>query len=164
MFLCIHDLVELTGGQLRAAAMPPLAGAWVQISRIVIDVPLVEPGDLFWRLTDAGGDAELAYLRGAVAVVGDGRLIEPWPGTFSLAVEDAVAALDQLVTAIAAGDMRVAPGRFSSLDEATEESSSNPPELKVLQLCGAERVDIYPLTCGQSAKDLSGDRCRRRAA
>lgn len=182
MLLCVHDLVELTGGQLLAAAMPPLAGAWVQVPRIVLEASLVEAGDLFWCLDDDRCDADLAYLRGAVGVVSAGRAV-PWPGTFSLQVPDAVSALDRLVEALMSGDIQLAPSRFSVADEADaaadlgnddsawpavendhEESPFEAPELKVLQLFGAGGVDINPPTCGQSAKGLAARRCRRRAA
>jgi hypothetical protein len=183
MFLCIHDLVELTGGRLQVASMPPLAGAWVQVPRIVLDVSLVESGDLFWCLTDAGCDADLAYLHGAIGVVCADRVVEPWPGTFSLLVEDSVATLERLVAAVLAGELQESPSRFSSADEAgmaaqamgddasaasavdgAKESSRDAPELKVLQLWGTQGVDIYPSTCGRSAKGHSALRCRRRAA
>jgi hypothetical protein len=182
MFFCFQDLVSVTGGQLSAASMPPLAGAWVQIARIVLDAPLVEAGDVFWCVDDQPGQVELAYLRGALAVVSDRRSVHPWPGTFSLFVEDSVAALDRLVTAIQQGGMKLAPERFSAatLDDfeahvapmsegsggseaAAEESVRQSSELKVLQLCRGKRVDIYPPTCGRSAEAFA-DRCRRRAA
>lgn len=181
MFLNIHDLVQFTGGHLRLASMPHVDGAWVQVPRIVLDSRLVEQGDLFWRVDPQECDTQLAYLRGAIGVVSDGRQIEPWPGTFCLQVADAIASLERLVEALQAGQTAEIPERFlpaepayQPADEAiagrispaseppapaVEETFSELPDLKVLQLPGPRGIANFPLTCGQLAA-----RCRRRAA
>lgn len=162
MFLSIHDLVRFTAGQLRLAAMPHVDGAWVQVPRIVLDSRLVERGDLFWRVEPQNCDTQLAFLRGAVGIVTDGRPVEPWPGTFCLQVTDAVASLERLIEALQAGEAAEIPERFLpevAAAEAGEESFQEPPELKVLQLPARGGIANFPLTCGQLAA-----RCRRRAA
>jgi hypothetical protein len=181
MFLNIHDLVRFTAGQLRLAAMPHVDGAWVQVPRIVLDSRLVERGDLFWRVEPQDCDTQLAFLRGAIGIVTDGRQVEPWPGTFCLHVADSVAALERLVWAVQTGIMAEIPERYVLPAEPTEleagaiagtigprevvdfadldESSPESAELKVLQLPARGGIANFPLTCGQVAK-----RCRRRAA
>jgi hypothetical protein len=181
MFLSIHDLVQFTGGHLRLAAMPHVDGAWVQVPRIVFDSQLVERGDLFWQVDPHDCDTQLAYLRGAIGVVTDGRQVEPWPGTFCLLVTDAVRSLEQLVEALQSGQAAEIPGRFlpeevgdelpdeaiagrispasETASPAAEESFQETPELKILQLSGKRGVANFPPTCGQLAA-----RCRRRAA
>jgi hypothetical protein len=181
MFLSIHDLVQFTAGQLRLAAMPHVDGAWVQVPRIVLDSRLVERGDLFWRVDPLDCDTQLAFLRGAIGVVTDGRHVEPWPGTFCLHVADAVAALETLIEALQSGQTAEIPERFLpqvAVDEvefeaiagkispaqgqpsdASQESFQEVPELKVLQLPARGGTATFPLTCGQLAA-----RCRRRAA
>lgn len=162
MFLSIHDLVQFTAGQLRLAAMPHVDGAWVQVPRIVLDSRLVERGDLFWRVEPQQCDTQLAFLRGAVGIVTDGRPVEPWPGTFCLQVPDAVASLDRLIEALQSGEVAEIPERFLpdiAAEEAAEESFQELPELKVLQLPARGGTANFPLTCGQLAQ-----RCRRRAA
>jgi hypothetical protein len=149
MHLCLIDLVELTGGKLQLAAMPPLEGTLAPIRRIVLSPDLIRPGDVYWRLAGQPGDMEAAFLGGALGVVIPGRPIEPWPGRFSLQVDDPVAALRCLVEHLAAFE---------------EQSSRNSPELKVLQLCAATRVDIPPSACGRSAEGQKPSRCRRQAA
>jgi len=130
MDLCLHDLVRLTGGQLRLAAMPPRDGHLTLLQRIVLSAEAACSGDLFWCLARQSCNIELAYLRGALGVVTAGRPVEPWPGRFSLQVDDPVACLERLIEALAGGRQF-----FDDL-----------PELKVLQLCAAGGVDIYPPT------------------
>lgn len=162
MFLNLHDLVRFAAGQLRLAAMPHVDGAWVQVPRIVLDSRLVERGDLFWRVEPQDCDTQLAFLRGAIGIVTDGRPVEPWPGTFCLQVADAVASLERLVEALQSGEAAEIPERFLpeiAAEETVEESFQELPELKVLQLPARGGTANFPLTCGQLAK-----RCRRRAA
>jgi len=148
MNLCLHDLAELTGGRLRFASMPPRDGELALVPGIVLSAEGVGPGDIFWCLERRAGNVELAFLRGALGVVAAGPPIEPWPGGFSLMVNDPAKCLEFIASRFAAG----------------EQSFRNRPELKVLQLCAASRVDIYPSTCGQSAKGQWARRCRRQAA
>ena len=186
MFLSIHDLVQITAGQLRLAAMPPLEGAWVQVPRIVLDSRLIERGDLFWQVEPQDCDSQLAFLRGAVGVVTDGREVEPWPGTFCLQVANAIESLAELIDALQMGRLAQIPERFlpelpaaetasdaiaGSISpaagravEAAEETSQELPELKVLQLYGSGGIANFPPTCGQSAKGQLAARCRRKAA
>jgi hypothetical protein len=148
MKLCLHDLGQLTGGKLRLASMPPREGELAAIGRIVLAVGDVCEGDLFWCLSQEACDVQLAFLRGALGVACAGLPIEPWPGRFSLHVDNAEVCLKRLIDGLP---------RF-------QQSSINSPELKVLQLCAARRVDIYPPTCGRSAKNGLVRRCGRRAA
>jgi hypothetical protein len=164
MQLCLHDLAELTGGKLRLAAMPPREGelAWVQ--RFVLNANAAGEGDVYWCLGRLDGAAELAFFRGALGVVVADRQIEPWPGRFSLLVDDPAAALQRLVEALI---RRESAGNWPLAVAASpekEETSSNPPELKGLQLCAGWGVDIYSPTCGQSANEQKFRGCRRRAA
>jgi hypothetical protein len=155
MNLCLLDLVQLTGGQLRLAAMPPRDGELAALGKIVLDAAVIQPGDVFWCLACPACDVEMAFLRGAMGIVISQRSVEPWPGRFCVLVEDAVAALARVIEG-----MR---------DQESEEFGVEGPELKVLQLSGESRVDIYPPTCGrvtkgQTAKGQLDRRCRRRAA
>ena len=149
MNLCILDLVQHTSGQLQLAAMPPREGELTALGRIVTRAADVQPGDVYWCWECGKASIEEAFLRGALGVVHAQRRVEPWPGRFCLQVDDPVAALARLVE-----------GKLSQ----PQESSDNSPELKVLQLCDAAGADIYPSTCGQSAKGELARRCRRRAA
>ena len=166
MFLSIQDLVQLTHGQLRLAAMPHVDGAWVQVPRIVLDSRLIERGDLFWRVEPQECDTQLAFFRGAIGLVTDGRPVEPWPGTFCLQVRDAVDSLQRFVDALQTGQAAEIPERYLPIEsfpeavaEPTEESFAEWRELKILQLPARGGTANVPLTCGQVAK-----RCRRRAA
>jgi len=161
---CLFDLAHITGGDLRLAAMPPVGGDLTPVRRIVIDPAATRPGDVLWCLADRPCDAELAFLRGALGVVASGRHIEPWPGCFSLQVVDPVAALERLVAQFIRHQMAAAHAETDEISEAAKEFVANSPELKVLQLCDSSRGDIYPLTCGQSAKGHAARRCRGRAA
>ena len=118
MNICLIDLAELSGGKLQLAIMPPLDGVLARVRRIVLSPDVVGPGDVYWRLAGQPGDTEAAFLRGALAIVTAGRPIEPWPGRFSLQVDDPVAALRRLIEQL---------GAFE------KQSSRNGPELKVLQ-------------------------------
>jgi hypothetical protein len=149
MNLSLHDLAELTGGELRLAATPPRDGELTLVKRFVLTAETAGAEDVFWCLARHACNVELAFLRGALGVVSAGRAIEPWPGRFSLQVDDSVEALRRLVAGLSVG---------------WEQSFNDPPELKVLQLCAAGGVDIYAPTCGQSAKGHWARRCRRQAA
>jgi hypothetical protein len=156
MNLCILDLAELTGGRLRLAAMPPREGELAAVERICLAADEARPGDVFWCLAGGGCDFDLAFLRGALGVVGS-RQIEPWPGRFSLAVDNPALALERLF----AGLLR----RSELLTPASgEESLPESPELKTLQLPGQGAIAIFPPTCGQSAGGPGARRCRRTAA
>jgi len=152
MNLCVVDLAELTGGQLQLAAMPPSAGELAQVERICLAADEVQPGDVFWCLGGGPCDFDLAFLRGALGVVGC-RPVEPWPGRFSLIVADPASALERLVSGLL--------GRTAA---AEQESFADCSELKDLQLPGAGATAIFPPTCGQDGKRRANQRCRRTAA
>lgn len=167
--LNVHDLVEFTGGKLSLARLPPLDGVCGAVPRVVLDSLLVERGDVFWCINPQSCDSQLAYLRGAIGVV-SGRAIEPWPGTFSLLVDDAVAALGRLVDAVQALPATIPPDLESAaLDAefasgaALQKNSHEIEELKVLQLPAVLGIANFPHTCGQSAEGQVAPRCRRAA-
>lgn len=150
MPFCLADLATIVHGRLHLGPMPPVAGEWTAIGRIALDSRLVVPGDLFWRLPGLGwqsaGSAQHALCRGAAGVVAPAADVAAWPGAFCLEVENPVAALERLV---------------DWLDEQAAER--NCLELKDLQLCRYQGLDITPPTCGRP----SGERlrsCGRRAA
>ena len=146
MQLCLHDLAELTGGKLRLAAMPPREGELARVQRFVLNANAAGEGDVYWCFGGRDCSAELAYIRGALGVIVADRQLEPWPGRFSLLVDDPVAALQRLVKSLirqeAVEDWPVAV----AFTPAKKETSSNPPELKGLQLCAGWGVDIYSPT------------------
>src|SRR5207244_2282299 len=80
MRLCLLDLAHATGGTLRLAAMPPRDGDLARVRRIVLWPEAAGEGDIFWCFGGHGCDAELAFLRGALAVAMSQPSIEPWPG------------------------------------------------------------------------------------
>ncbi len=90
--LCVGDLVRITGGRLRLASLPPLAGEFEPVRRIVTEMSDVAEGDVYWARPAARGVAaecvEEAYARGALGVVVVGRRVEPWAGRFVLEVND----------------------------------------------------------------------------
>ena len=131
MNLCLQDLAELTGGEIKFASMPPLAGELTPIDRILLKPTTIEPGDLFWCLAANRCDIEQAFFRGAIGVVCTNRAANPWPGRFVLLVNDPFQALQSLVEGLA-----------EQLALATEEVfRPDRSELKVLQLCANHRAD-----------------------
>jgi hypothetical protein len=163
MPLCLVDLVQLAGGRLRLAAMPPLDGELTIVRRIVLDPTLAGPGDLFWCLGTGGCDAELAFLNGALGIVGAASC-EPWPGRFCLQVDNPIEALRRLVEGLNHGFFDDAEFALSAGNPRGKESFSDPQELKVLQLCGSTPGAIYRPTCDARSESQSSRRCRRRAA
>lgn len=150
MSLCLIDLAELVDGTLHFGPMPPREGEWTAIERIVLDSRLVQPGDVFWRLPGLPGQTpcslQHALFRGAAGVVAAGASTAPWPGAFCVEVEDPIAALSRLVDWL-----------------AENKTWRNPSELKVLQLCRYQGLDITPPTCGRVAQEHSRSRCQRAA-
>jgi len=164
MRLCLQDLVHLTSGKLRFAAMPPRDGELAGIGRIVLSAELANPGDVFWQIVAERGNVELAFLRGALGVVTAGPLSEPWPGCFLLQVEDPLAGL-AAVGQLFLTAMNPAPHRSESAELTPgEKSCPDSSELKVLQLCGLRGADISPPTCERLAVSQFHRRCRRQAA
>jgi len=154
MHLCLYDLAEITRGELRLAAMPPRERELTPVGKIVLSAAAVTSGDIYWDLAGRAGDLELAFLRGALGAVTADRRVEPWPGRFCLEVSDPAGALAGVIDCL----------REAATEMAGEESGAEFPELKVLQLYAAWGVDIYPSTCGRSAKGRLARRCRRQAA
>jgi UDP-N-acetylmuramyl pentapeptide synthase len=120
---CIGELAEIVGGALRLGLLPPLAGPFEPIRRIVVESREAGPGDVYWALAATGYQgaylAEDAYLRGALGVVASGRHVEPWAGKFSLHVPDANAAL-QRFAAFASRNVRRRPVRQVEEENSTE--------------------------------------------
>ena len=154
MKLCLQDLIELTRGELKLAAMPPLEGELTPIERIMLRPDSIESGDLSWCLAAERCDIELAFLRGAVGVVCSNWTVEPWPGRFVLVVDDTIAALEQTVEGISE----------QLAFQATEEFSHHPAELKDLQLCATRATDIPSPTCGRLVRGRWAKPCQRHAA
>jgi len=153
MKICLQDLVELTGGEVKFASMPPLAGELTPINRILLKPSAIEPGDVFWCLTANRCDVELAFFRGAIGVVCTDRAANPWPGRFVLLVDDPIAALQSLVEGLA---------EQLSLG-AAKVFAPEPSELKVLQLYASQRADNSSPTCERSLRSRQV-KCRRQAA
>jgi UDP-N-acetylmuramyl pentapeptide synthase len=155
MPLCLADLATIVHGRLHFGPMPPVSGEWTAIGRIALDSRLVEAGDLFWRLPglpgQSAGSTQHALFRGAAGVVTTSAEVSAWPGSFCLEVENSFAALARLV---------------DWLDESRQVEQDAERiylELKDLQLCRYQGLDITPPTCGRP----SGERirsCSRRAA
>jgi UDP-N-acetylmuramyl pentapeptide synthase len=108
MQLSIGELASVVGGQLCLGALPPLAGEYEPVRRIVVECQEVAPGDVYWGLVRPGFDgsrlADTAFMRGALGVVVGGRHVEPWAGRFSIVVPDANGALKQLAQCLRAGE------------------------------------------------------------
>ncbi|HEY2881603.1 MAG TPA: UDP-N-acetylmuramoyl-tripeptide--D-alanyl-D-alanine ligase [Pirellulales bacterium] len=100
MLLTLAQLRDITGGRLRLAAMPPRHGETTHVGPITTDSRRVQPDMVFWGLQgprfDGSCFAEDALVRGASGVVVGGRDVEPWPGHWSLTVDDGLAALTNL--------------------------------------------------------------------
>lgn len=100
MRLSIGELATAVHGKLCLGSLPPLAGQFEPVRRIVVESRRVQQGDVFWALAVPGLDgahtAEDALLRGALGVVVSGRHVEPWAGRFCIQVPDANLALAEL--------------------------------------------------------------------
>lgn len=81
------------------ATLPPRHGEDTQVRHVSTDSRLVRKGQVFWGLAgsrfDGAAFAEQAFARGACGAV-VGRYVRPWPGCWSLQVDDATAALTRL--------------------------------------------------------------------
>ncbi|MEO8495496.1 MAG: hypothetical protein ABI614_10535 [Planctomycetota bacterium] len=99
--LCIAELSEIIEGGVTLGAMPPLAGLFEPVGRVVIDVREIRNRDVFWTFGSqsqhACYQADEAFARGALGVVVTGRRIEPWAGKFCVNVADSVAALHRMM-------------------------------------------------------------------
>jgi UDP-N-acetylmuramoyl-tripeptide--D-alanyl-D-alanine ligase len=98
--LTLQKLHEIVGGRLRLATLPPRHGENALVEHVVTDSRHVNKGDVFWGLSGARFDgasfAEEAYARGAAGVVAGGKYVQPWPGCWSLQVEDGQKSLHEL--------------------------------------------------------------------
>ena len=98
---CIAELGEMVDGQVQLAVMPPLAGRFEPIGRVVVDSREVEPRDVLWafaaREEQRFAFVDQAFSRGALGVVLNGRRMEPWAGKFCVTVPDLAAALHRLM-------------------------------------------------------------------
>jgi len=98
--LKLKQLHEIVGGRLRLATLEPRHGESAAIGNIVTDSRLMRRGDVFWGLPgtrfDGSHFASDAFARGAEGAVVGKRYVQPWPGCWSLEVDDAQRALVQL--------------------------------------------------------------------
>lgn len=80
--------------------MPPLAGEFEPVRRVVTEMGEVGEGDVYWATPPvpglAAGCVEEAFARGALGVVVAGRRVEPWAGRFVLEVNDSAQKLGDL--------------------------------------------------------------------
>ena len=67
MHLCLQDLADLTGGQLRLSQMPPRDGHLELVQRFVLQADDAREGSVYWCFDGRQCAAELAYLRGSHA-------------------------------------------------------------------------------------------------
>jgi UDP-N-acetylmuramoyl-tripeptide--D-alanyl-D-alanine ligase len=100
--MTVKKLHETVGGRLRLDMLAPPRGEDAPIGRIVTDSREVRAGDVFWGLAgtrlDGAGFAAEAYSRGATGAVVGKKYVQPWPGCWSLEVEDAQQALNELAS------------------------------------------------------------------
>jgi UDP-N-acetylmuramoyl-tripeptide--D-alanyl-D-alanine ligase len=98
--LTLKQLHEITGGRLRLATLPPRHGELARVRHVVTDSRQARRGDVFWGLPgtqiDGSHFATEAYARGAEGVVVGRKYVQPWPGCWSLEVDDSQRALEQL--------------------------------------------------------------------
>ena len=98
--LTLSKLHEIVGGRLRLATLAPRHGDAARVGRIVTDSRQVHSGDIFWGLAgtrfDGASFATEAYSRGATGAVVGKKYVQPWPGCWSLEVDDAQQSLRQL--------------------------------------------------------------------
>jgi hypothetical protein len=164
LMLCLADLAELIEGRLHFGPMPPVAGAWTRIGRIALDSRLVERGDLFWRLPglpwQTGCCTQHALFCGAAGVVAAAADVAAWPGSFCVEVEDPVAALARLVDWLDGPRSARRGGESAGSFHPAEQKCL---ELKDLQLCRYQGLDITPPTCGRPGSERVRS-CGRRAA
>lgn len=106
--LCIAELSEIIEGSVSLGTMPPLAGLFEPIGRIVVDVREIRNRDVLWtfesRSKQAYYQVEDAYARGAMGVVVGGRRIEPWAGKFCVNVSDLIGAFHRLMRCVRCQD------------------------------------------------------------
>ncbi|MCA9119108.1 MAG: hypothetical protein H6822_23195 [Planctomycetaceae bacterium] len=122
--LCIAELSEIVEGSVSLGAMPPLAGLFEPIGRIVVDIREVQRRDVFWtfeaKTKHACYQTADAYARGALGTVVVGRRIEPWAGTFCISVADSIGAFHRLMRCLRSKDGGW-PAAIFGQDESTQE-------------------------------------------
>ena len=98
--LTVRKLHEIVGGRLRLATLAPRHGEAAGVGPIITDSRQVQPGDVFWGLAgtrfDGASFAAEAYSRGATGAVVGKKYVQPWPGCWSLEINDAQQSLHQL--------------------------------------------------------------------
>lgn len=122
--LCIAELSEITEGSVSLGAMPPLAGLFEPIGRVVVDVRELQARDVLWTFESQSKytyyQTEDAYARGATGVVTVGRRIEPWAGKFCINVADSIGAFHRLMRCLRT-DKGSWPAAAFGQDETTQE-------------------------------------------
>ena len=122
--LCIKELGEIINGSVSLGAMPPLAGLFEPVGRIVVDVREVRNRDVLWTFESTSHSAcyqvDDAFSRGAAGIVMSGRRIEPWAGKFCVNVADSVAALHRMMRCVRADDGTWPPTVFGQDDAMRE--------------------------------------------
>ncbi|HUG70992.1 MAG TPA: hypothetical protein VMM76_24800 [Pirellulaceae bacterium] len=122
--LCIAELSEILEGSVSLGAMPPLAGLFEPIGRVVVDVRGIRNRDVLWTFESRTEHAyylvEDAYARGALGVVVAGRRIEPWAGKFCVNVADSIGAFHRLMRCVRA-DNGSWPAAVFGQDESMQE-------------------------------------------
>lgn len=122
--LCIAELSEVIEGTVSLGAMPPLAGLFEPVGRVVVDLREVRNRDVLWMFDSqsrhAGYQADDAFSRGALGVVVAGRRIEPWAGKFCVNVADSIVALHRMMRCVRADDGNW-PATVFGHDEAMRE-------------------------------------------
>jgi UDP-N-acetylmuramoyl-tripeptide--D-alanyl-D-alanine ligase len=97
--LTLHQLHEIVGGRLRLATLGPRDGEWTEVPKFSADSRQLQPGEAFWALSGRNQNGhdfvDSAFARGASGVVA-ARYFQPWPGCWSLQVDDSREALLKL--------------------------------------------------------------------
>lgn len=120
--LNIAQLAEIVDGQVVLGLMPPLAGLFEPIGRMVVDCCELRPRDVFWGIAsnayDGTRNVDEAFSRGALGVVIAGRRMEPWAGRFCVQVADTTKALQRMLRCLSRGEREQSPPWYSD-DELT---------------------------------------------
>ena len=122
--LDIQQLAELIGGRLRMGALPPLAGPYESVGRIVPTDALLRRGDVVLVRPEESTCLEHWLLNGASGVIAPNSC-EPTAGGFCIEVDDTA---DSLRT-LAAFHRDAFPGSLSILITAASEPGTDPEDL-----------------------------------
>lgn len=151
LHMCIGDLAKVVGGTLTLASLPPLAGLFEPVRRVVVDSRSVQAGDVFWGVVSAPYDgsrlAEDAFMRGALGVVVAGRHVEPWAGRFALEVDDANAALVRLAQYVGLDHGKDGVAGFDALSAQLARAAlhGGPPSMDALLARWTEDITSYAM-------------------